>query len=109
MKIAVTPFNVDSINELSDNGADIFILGNSEYANRLVHSFTVSEIMAANDIIKSLKKEVYISLNLIVHNRDIQKINGTRRWPRLSTRIAGIIIIILVSIVQLPSAKGRQN
>jgi len=76
MKIAVTPFNVDSILPLSESGADIFILGNSEYANRLVHSFTISEIVAATDIIKSLKKEVYISLNLIVHNKDLEKIKS---------------------------------
>ncbi|MCK5762100.1 MAG: U32 family peptidase, partial [Candidatus Izimaplasma sp.] len=73
MKIAVTPFNVASISELSKNGADIFIIGNEEYANRLVISFSNSEITEANYLIKSLNKEIYINLNLIIHNNDLDK------------------------------------
>jgi len=75
MKISVTPFNVLSIKELSDKGADVFILGNSEYANRLVYSFSSNETIEANNIIKSLNKEIYISLNQIIHNKDLDKIN----------------------------------
>ena len=48
MKIAVTPFNIVSIKELSNCGADIFILGNDEYANRLVHSFAPEELRERN-------------------------------------------------------------
>ncbi len=76
MKIAVTPFNVSSIKLLSEHGADIFILGNDEFANRLVHSFSTKEIKEANQLIKSLNKEIYISLNLIAHNKDLDKIKS---------------------------------
>lgn len=75
MKIATTPFDVPSIQELSDNGADIFILGNDLYANRLVNSFSNIEITEANNLIKSLNKEIYLNVNLIIHNEDLQKIN----------------------------------
>jgi len=71
MKIAVTPFNISSISELSENGADIFIIGNDKYANRLVASFSNEEIAKANNLIKSLNKEIYINLNLIIHNNDL--------------------------------------
>jgi putative protease len=71
MKIAVTPFDVNSINKLSENGAEIFIVGNDKYANRLVKSYSEVEISEACELIKSLKKEVYIQMNLIVHNENI--------------------------------------
>ena len=57
MKIAVTPFSVSSIEKLSKEGADIFILGNEKYANRLVYSFSTIEITEAKNIISSLGKE----------------------------------------------------
>lgn len=75
MKIAVTPFSVSSIEKLANNGADIFILGNEKYANRLVYSFSTIEITEASNIIKSLQKELYISLNSIVHNSDLEDMN----------------------------------
>ncbi len=74
MKLAVTPLNVASIKKLSDYGADIFIIGNKQYANRLGYSFSNMEITEANNIIKSLNKEIYINLNLIIHNNDLKKI-----------------------------------
>ncbi len=75
MKLAITPFSVDSIKKLSENGADIFIIGNDYFANRLVYSFSTIEITEANKLIKSINKEIYINLNLIVHNSDLEKIN----------------------------------
>lgn len=72
MKLAVTPFTVSSIQPLSESGADIFILGNDKYANRLVKSFTEEEITEAVSIIKSLNKFVYIETNMIVHNEHLQ-------------------------------------
>ena len=74
MKIAVTLFDVSSITRLSEVGADIFIIGNKQYANRLVSSFSTIELTEANNLIKSLNKEIYISLNLIAHNEDLRKI-----------------------------------
>lgn len=72
MKIAVTPFTVYSITQLSKAGADVFIIGNEKYSNRLVKSFSVIEIKEANKLIKSLGKELYISMNLIIHHSDIE-------------------------------------
>lgn len=74
MKIAVTPFSVSSIEKLSEKGADIFILGNEKYANRLVNSFSTMEITEAKKIVSDLNKELYISVNIIVHNNDIEEL-----------------------------------
>lgn len=76
MKLAVTPFNVSSIKQLSENGADIFILGNEKYANRLVKSFSDIEVTEACELIKSLGKEIYIQMNLIVHNVNLAEMDA---------------------------------
>lgn len=75
MKLAVTPFAVSSIEKLSNAGTDVFIIGNEEYANRLVHSFSMIEITEAVQQIKQLNKEVYINMNLILHNTDLEKVS----------------------------------
>ncbi len=74
MKLAVTPYTVENIEELSNSGADIFIIGNHQFANRLANSFSRAKIKKANELIKALKKEIYINLNLIVHNDDLKGI-----------------------------------
>ena len=74
MKIAVTPFSVSSISKLSKAGADIFILGNEKYANRLVYSFSTMEITEAKNLVSTLGKELYINLNIIVHNTDLEEL-----------------------------------
>lgn len=72
MKIAVTPFNSSSIEKLSNAGADVFIIGNEDYANRLVNSFSVVEITNINKLVKSLGKELYINMNMIIHHSHIE-------------------------------------
>ncbi|KFZ27179.1 MAG: Peptidase family U32 [Candidatus Izimaplasma bacterium HR2] len=74
MKIAVTPLGVKGIEGLSANGADIFLIGNSSFGNRLVYSFSTIEITNANNLIKSLNKEIYIVMNYIVHNANIKSL-----------------------------------
>ncbi len=75
MKIAVTPFNIQSIKDLSEKGAETFILGNDKYATRLVKSYSEIELADASGLIKSLGKEIYIQMNLIVHNDDLKGVN----------------------------------
>jgi len=74
MKIAVTPYKIENIHKLALNGADIFILGNDDYASRLVNSFELSEIVEASKIIEKLEKELYISVNIIAHNSTLNDI-----------------------------------
>ncbi len=71
MKIAVTPIGPKEIEELSSSGADIFLIGNGLFGNRLAYSFSNLEIRNANNVIKSLNKEIYIVMNMIVHNENI--------------------------------------
>lgn len=74
MNIAVTPFSIQSIPKLMESGADIFIMGNEEYANRLVHSFSTLDLQKASTIIAEASKELYISLNIMMHNEDVEDV-----------------------------------
>ena len=107
MKLAVTPFSVTSIKKLSDNGADIFILGNEQYANRLVYSFSTIDLTDANNIIKSLNKEIYINLNLIIHNNDLKKVKEFLDFVN-ELDVDGIIFGDL-AVYQLAKTLGIEN
>lgn len=72
MKIAVTPFAISSIPKLIEQGADIIIAGNAKYANRLVKSYSDLEISEISNLVKSLGKELYIQMNFIVHNDQLE-------------------------------------
>ena len=90
MELAVTPFNVNSIRELSENGADIFIIGNKQFANRLANSFSLEKIIEANEIIKLLKKKIYVNLNLIIHNIDLNNVKEFLKYIK-KLNVDGII------------------
>ena len=75
MDIAVTPFNAQNIEKLSALGADTFIIGNEKFANRLVKSFSLLEISDITRVAKMLNKKIIISLNLIMHNDDIEQVS----------------------------------
>ncbi len=90
MKLAVTPYRVEDIKELSEAGADIFIIGNTKFANRLASSFSLEEIAEANKVIKSLDKEIYLNLNLIIHNDDLKMVEDFLSFTK-SLNIDGII------------------
>lgn len=74
MRIAVTPFEIKNIEKLAISGADIFILGNDEFASRLVNSFDLAEIEEASKIIEKNQKELYVSVNVIAHNDKLEDI-----------------------------------
>lgn len=74
MKFAITPFTAQSITEFSQNGADIFIVGTDLLSNRLVHAFSNEEIKEISALVHKLNKELYVSLNIIVHHNDLHAV-----------------------------------
>jgi putative protease len=90
MKLAVTPFNLLSIKELSKLGADIFILGNDDYANRLVSSYSMIELQEAKNLIASLGKELYLNMNLILHNDQLETMKTFLQFAK-DLQVDGII------------------
>ncbi|MCF7926801.1 MAG: U32 family peptidase [Candidatus Izimaplasma sp.] len=68
MKLAVTPNHFDMCPNLLEAEADILIMGNTKFSNRLPYSFTLDEIKDVITLAHSNNKEVYITINIIVHN-----------------------------------------
>lgn len=90
MKLAVTPFNIPSIKQLAQKGADIFIIGNNKTANRLVKSYSEMEIKEAIDVATSIQKEVYVLLNVIAHHEDLGVIEEQLEFLS-KTKVSGIL------------------
>ena len=90
MKFAVTPFSIQSIPRLIDAGAQIFIMGNEEYANRLVHSFSTIELQKASTILEEQGKELYIALNIMMHNQDVEDVKEFFLFLK-NLKVSGII------------------
>lgn len=90
MKFAVTPYTIKSIPKFVEAGVDIFIMGNEAYANRLVHSYSNLELEEASKLIASLEKELYISMNIMMHNKDIEDIKQFLGFVK-TLDISGII------------------
>lgn len=90
MKLAVSPFHIQNIEKLAKNGAEIFILGNDKFANRLVASFSELELKEASETILSLGKDLYINMNLIIHNKDIEHIENFLEFLK-DLHVSGIL------------------
>jgi putative protease len=90
MKFAVTPFSIQSIPRLIDAGAHIFIMGNEEYANRLVHSFSTIELQKASTILEEQGKDLYIALNIMMHNQDVEDVKEFFLFLK-NLKVSGII------------------
>lgn len=107
MKLAVTPIGVQGIKALSELGADIFLIGNKSFGNRLSYSFSTQEINDANTLIKSLNKEIYIVMNMIVHNANIQSLKESLDFVK-KLEVDGIIFGDL-AIYQLAKKLGIES
>lgn len=72
MKIITTPYAIKDLEIL--HNADAFIVGNSQFAVRLVHSFSLMEIQ--NMILEGhlLGKEVYVSVNKIFVQNELEEL-----------------------------------
>lgn len=90
MNIVVTLQSITDIERLSEAGTDVFVIGNDEFANRLLSSFSNEEISQASTMIKALNKKLYINANLIVHNKDLDKMNEHLEFIK-SLDVDGII------------------
>jgi putative protease len=107
MKLCVTPFHLDDIEVLINNGADIILLGNEQFANRLNSSFTIDEIQVAANQIHHLEKELFVNINLIVHHDDLEPLNQFLD-ELIKANVDGILFSDL-AVYQLAKEKGIVN
>lgn len=76
MKLAATLSSIEMIEQYIQAGTDIFIVGNERFANRLHQSFTNEELHQIIQKVHASNKEVYLNMNLIMHESDIEKVNS---------------------------------
>jgi len=107
MKLAVSPFHIDDISSLITHGADIILVGNSFFANRLTASFTNEELIDIVQTVKTLGKEVYIQLNLIVHNEHLEALDTYLDFVK-SLDVDGIVFGDL-AVYQLAKQKHMEQ
>ncbi len=67
-ELLVTPKSVEHIKALAEAGADAFVIGEQQFGLRLAGEFTVDDVKEATEIIHSLNKKVYVSVNALFHN-----------------------------------------
>lgn len=74
-ELLVTPTKVEDILPLSEAGADAFMIGEQKYGLRLAGEFHREDIRQAVELAHSKGKKVYVAMNAIFHNEDVEGLN----------------------------------
>jgi putative protease len=72
VNIVTNLYYLDEIDNLINLGVDIFLLNTDCLTARSTHSFTKDEILSLSKIIHERQKQLYINLNTMVHETDIE-------------------------------------
>lgn len=67
-ELLVTPVNIEHLKELSNAGADAFLVGESLFGLRLAGEFSVEDITIATKWAKEHNKKIYVAINGLFHN-----------------------------------------
>lgn len=68
-ELIITPKSLEEINYYQE--ADGYLLSNSKYAVRYNYSYSFNELKSANKKIKDLKKKIYVNVNKIFQENEI--------------------------------------
>ena len=71
-KLIITPSTIEEINLYKD--ADCYLLGNESFSVRYNHSYNENELKEAYKLIKSMNKEIYINVNKIFQETDLNNL-----------------------------------
>jgi U32 family peptidase len=99
MKIITTFYDISNIKTLSAY-ADGFLIGCHKFAARLTRSFDTSEMITATQLIKSLNKEVFLVINQLFNDQQLEALNLFLKQLNLNL-FSGIIIADLGVIPML--------
>ena len=69
-ELIITPKSIEEIKIYKN--ADCYLLGNESFCVRYNHSYSNEEIIEASNLIKSLKKKIYINVNKIFQEFDLE-------------------------------------
>lgn len=73
-ELLVTPKSVEDIIQLSEAGADAFVVGEQRFGLRLAGEFSREDVKKAIELAHSKGKKVYVALNAIFHNEKIDEL-----------------------------------
>ena len=73
-EIIVTPSSIEEITIYKN--ADCYLLGNEAFSVRYNHCFNASELRKANEIIKSMNKKIFINVNKIFQETELENLRG---------------------------------
>jgi putative protease len=105
MKIITTFFDISNIKTLSAY-ADGFLIGNQLFSARLTRSFDVDEIIKATHLIKSLNKEVFLVINQLFTDQQLEEVDLFLKQLNLNL-FSGIIISDLGLIALLSKTNQK--
>ena len=74
MNIIVTPSSIKDFKLYED--ATIFLVGNKEYCEGYPYSYSIEEMLQAIDEAKRLNKQIYINVNKIFQEFELDNLNS---------------------------------
>ena len=104
-KLIITPKSIEEINLYKD--ADCYLLGNEAFSVRYNHCYNVNELKEAHKLIKSMNKEIYINVNKIFQETDL---NNLREYLKFLKELdVDAILFSDFSVYQISKELGIEN
>jgi len=105
MDILVTPSSLEDFDKYQE--ATIFLVGNKDFCEGYSYSFSIQEIINAVEITKKLKKKIYININKIFQEFEINKLKDFFAFV-ISLNIDGIVYTDM-AVYQIAKEFGKIN
>ena len=105
MDILVTPSSLEDFDKYQE--ATIFLVGNKDFCEGYSYSFSIQEIINAVEITKKLKKKIYININKIFQEFEINKLKDFLAFV-ISLDIDGIVYTDM-AVYQIAKEFGKIN
>ena len=104
-KLIITPSSIEEILLYKD--ADCYLLGNEAFSVRYNHCFNANELRKAKEIIKSMNKEMFINVNKIFQETELDNLRGYLLF--LKELEVDAILFSDFSVYQISKELGIEN
>lgn len=104
-KLIITPSSIEEISLYKD--ADCYLLGNEAFSVRYNHCYNKEELCKANELIKSMNKEIFINVNKIFQETDLDNLRGYLMF--LKELNVDAILFSDFSVLQISKELGIQD
>lgn len=73
-ELLCTAANLDELVQVMDAGADAVSIGNERFGLRVAGNFSLDEIRAAVELAHARSVKIYVSVNAVLHNADLEEL-----------------------------------